>query len=387
MSWAANALTAVQRGEALAMVTVVAAEGSTPRGAGTRMLVGERGQSGTIGGGALEFRAVGQARRMLAADRGWALQDYPLGPFLQQCCGGHVRLLLERLDGGSAGWLGEAARLETAGERYELKASVRGDALHRSILSREGEGDHAEHGGEGSAGSAGKTGIQDFTAGLSAGPSTLLRRVPLPASRRRKSDLRSGDVDQWPGALIRMVDASGQPLPGRRPKLSDGDALIERIDARRPRLLMFGAGHVGQAIARAFAPLPFSLDWHDSREEAAAPGVAIHDEERLVEIAGDIADSDHVLILTHDHDLDYRLTRAALTAGTFRYCGLIGSETKRARFLRRLRGDGVSETAIVRLTSPIGLPGLKSKAPEVIAVAVAAQLLQLATSNGGSSPE
>ncbi|HRD28620.1 MAG TPA: XdhC family protein, partial [Caulobacter sp.] len=75
-----------------------------PREAGARMLVGERAQSGTIGGGALEHRATDQARRMLAADRGWALQDYPLGPFLKQCCGGHVRLLLERLDGDSEGW-------------------------------------------------------------------------------------------------------------------------------------------------------------------------------------------------------------------------------------------------------------------------------------------
>ncbi len=174
-----------------------------------------------------------------------------------------------------------------------------------------------------------------------------------------------------------MVDANGAPLEGRRPKLSEGDALIEEIDARRPRLLMFGAGHVGQAIARAFAPLPFHLDWHDSREEAAGPGVAVHDEARLIEIASAVADADHVLILTHNHDLDYQLTRAALTAGGARYTGLIGSDTKRARFLRRLREDGVPEAAIARLTCPIGLPGLKSKAPEVIAVAVAAQLLQL----------
>ena len=370
MSWAATALTAVRRGEALAMVTVVTAEGSTPREAGTRMLVGERGQSGTIGGGNLEHRATEQARRMLVSERGWALQDYPLGPFLQQCCGGHVRLLLERLDGESAGWLGEAARLETAGERYQLKASVRGHHLERSILSREGEGDHAEHGGEGDGGQTGKTGIQDGAAGHRAGPSTMLRMVPLPASRR-------GQVDQWPGTLIRMVDASGQPLPGRRPKLAEGDALIERIDARKPRLLMFGAGHVGQAIARAFAPLPFALDWHDSRDEARGPGVAVHDEARLIEIAGAIGNTDYVLILTHNHELDYQLTRAALTAGAVRYCGLIGSDTKRARFLRHLREDGVSEAAIARLTCPIGLPGLKSKAPEVIAVAVAAQLLQM----------
>ena len=367
MSWAAQALTAVRRGEPLAMVTVVAAEGSTPREAGTRMLVGETGQSGTIGGGNLEHQATIQARRMLAAERGWALQDYPLGPFLQQCCGGHVRLLLERLDGASADWLGEAARLERRGERYRLEARVQGETLLRSILSREGEGDHAEHGGEGSTGLTGKAGIQVQPADAGSGPSTMLRMVPLPASRR-------GLETQWPGALL--VGPDGQPLSGRRPRLAEGDAIIETIDARKPRVLLFGAGHVGQAIARAFAPLPFRLDWQDSREEAAGPGVAIHDEDRLVELAA-ASDEAFVLILTHNHDLDYRLTRAVLTAGTARYCGLIGSDTKRARFLRRLREDGVSEAAIARLTCPIGLPGLKSKAPEVIAVAVAAQLLQM----------
>jgi xanthine dehydrogenase accessory factor len=369
MSWAATALTAVRRGEALAMVTVVAAEGSTPREAGTRMLVGEHGQSGTIGGGALEHRATDQARRMLGSGRSWALQDYPLGPFLQQCCGGHVRLLLERLDDGSAGWLGEAARLETAGERYQLSARVKGEALQRSILPNAvGEGDRAERGGGVSANASGPILNSGLSGSLGAAPSTALRAVPLPSAR--------GGLDQWPGALIQLVDADGQPLPGRRPQLGEGDALIETVDARRPRLVLFGAGHVGQAIARAFAPLAFALDWHDSREEASGPGVAVHEETRLIEIAGQIAEADYVLILTHSHELDYQLTRAALTAGGGRYTGLIGSDTKRARFLRRLREDGVSDAAIARLTCPIGLPGLKSKAPEVIAVAVAAQLLQ-----------
>ena len=82
-----------------------------------------------------------------------------------------------------------------------------------------------------------------------------------------------------------------------------------------------------------------------------------------------------MLILTHDHGLDYALTAAALAGGRFGYLGLIGSKTKRARFMSRLRDDGVSEAALARLTCPIGLPVLRSKAPEVIAVSVAADLL------------
>ena len=315
MNWATQALQTLTRGEPLALVTVIAAEGSTPREAGTRMLVTSDGQSGTIGGGHLEYRATEQARRLLAqTERGFALQDYPLGPFLQQCCGGHVRLLLERLDADDRAWLEPAARAEAAGQAYALKAEVCGARLQRAFFA---------------------------------------------------------DETQWVGAMS-MVDAAGAPLSGRRPTLSEGDALIERIDAARPRVLLFGAGHVGQAIARAFAPLPFRLDWQDSRPEAAAPGVAIQDEARLIELAAQAGPDDLVLILTHNHDLDYQLTRAALAA-EHRYVGLIGSETKKARFLRRLKDDGVDSTG---LTCPIGIPGLKSKAPEVIAVSVAADLLQ-----------
>jgi xanthine dehydrogenase accessory factor len=81
-----------------------------------------------------------------------------------------------------------------------------------------------------------------------------------------------------------------------------------------------------------------------------------------------------VLIMTHDHALDYRLASAALR-GPARFVGLIGSRTKRARFLGRLGRDGLSDAALGRLVCPIGLPGIAGKEPAVIAAAVAAQLL------------
>jgi xanthine dehydrogenase accessory factor len=83
----------------------------------------------------------------------------------------------------------------------------------------------------------------------------------------------------------------------------------------------------------------------------------------------------YLLIMTHDHNLDYALTAAALAGGRFGYLGLIGSDTKKARFLGRLRRDGFAEGTLRRLTCPIGIPALKNKAPEVIAVSVAADLL------------
>src|SRR5258708_15072095 len=107
--WIGQALAAVMRGETLAMATVVGAQGSTPREIGARMLVWPERFSGTIGGGSLERQALDQARKFLTqTKRRHALQDYPLGPLLGQCCGGHVRLLVEALDADSRAWLAEA---------------------------------------------------------------------------------------------------------------------------------------------------------------------------------------------------------------------------------------------------------------------------------------
>jgi xanthine dehydrogenase accessory factor len=80
-------------------------------------------------------------------------------------------------------------------------------------------------------------------------------------------------------------------------------------------------------------------------------------------------------VMTHRHDLDERITEAVLRRGDFGYCGLIGSETKRARFVRRFEARSLSGEVLARMTCPIGLPGIAGKEPGVLAVAVVAQLL------------
>jgi len=141
-----------------------------------------------------------------------------------------------------------------------------------------------------------------------------------------------------------------------------------------PRVLLFGAGPVGQAIARALEPLPFDVSWYDSREELAAlPGLEVREPDVLAEIAG--AGADYTLIVTHEHALDYAFVSAALAGPGEGYLGMIGSRGKRARFFSRLAEDGLGEAAEARLSCPIGIPELHDKAPEVIAVSVAADLL------------
>jgi len=158
-------------------------------------------------------------------------------------------------------------------------------------------------------------------------------------------------------------------------------------------LQLYGAGHVGRAIVQLLANLPCAVDWIDEREAEfpAEPGpphirrLCVEPVEAEVPLAPPGA---FYLVLTHSHDLDLRITEAILRRGDFGYLGLIGSATKRARFLARFRQRGVADAALDRLTCPIGVPGIPGKQPEQIAVAVVAQLLQTAatTAAGSVSP-
>jgi xanthine dehydrogenase accessory factor len=151
--------------------------------------------------------------------------------------------------------------------------------------------------------------------------------------------------------------------------------------APRFQLQLYGAGHVGRAIAHLLEGIDCRVWWIDERD-AEFPAVASppHIERLCVEpVEAEVAQAPAgtcYLVLTHSHDLDLRITEAILRRGDFAYLGLIGSKTKRARFVHRFEQRGIDPAALARLTCPIGLPGIAGKEPEVIAVAVVAQLLQ-----------
>jgi xanthine dehydrogenase accessory factor len=289
--------------ERAALVTVLATEGSAPRGAGTRMLVTGEGQEGTIGGGQLEFRALEQARAILERPAGtWRVQDYPLGPLLGQCCGGRVRLLIEHLDSAGLDWLAEA-------EPGRMLATTLGEnRVDRAIFARE--------------------------------------------------------------------TATRQSARGDRPEI--GTRIVEPVGDRPRPFYLFGAGHVGQAIARHLTGLPLQLAWFDTREDmAGVDGVTVMPETEIARCIEEAPEDAALAILTHDHPLDYVLTLAALKRTPLAFVGLIGSSTKIARFRSRLLSDGIPQGALARLTAPIGIPGVAGKEPDVIAIAVVAQLLLL----------
>ncbi len=162
------------------------------------------------------------------------------------------------------------------------------------------------------------------------------------------------------------------------------------VQTPRFHLQLYGAGHVGRAIVRLLEGIDCKVQWIDEREAefpalTSSPSAA-HIERLCVEpVQAEVAlapPGAFYLVLTHSHDLDLALTQAILARGDFGFFGLIGSKTKHARFVHRLQERGFDETLIKRITCPIGVPGIEGKEPEVIAVAVVAQLLQVAgTSN------
>jgi xanthine dehydrogenase accessory factor len=160
----------------------------------------------------------------------------------------------------------------------------------------------------------------------------------------------------------------------------DTVVLTESLEASRPAVSLFGAGHVGQAVAKVLATLPVRTRWIDSRldflpEDVGESMELMHAPEPLLTLAGAPPQS-HFIVMTHNHALDYALCRAILQRGDFASVGVIGSRSKAAKFRSRLARDGFSAAQVACLRCPIGIDALHSKVPAVIAIAIAAQLLQ-----------
>jgi len=305
-------------GNICVLVTVFESNGSAPREAGARMIVcAGDGFFGTIGGGALEWQAIGHARSLIEDESsGFQLRKFALGPELGQCCGGHVSLGFEPMRPSALPAAERLADLETRRQTFATRGTIRDDgAVDRTVLHEA---------------------TPDY------GPS--------------------------------FVDNGGQPA-----LVEPSGTLLERFGTWRRPLYLFGAGHVARALVLALAQHPFSVRWIDSREDAFPrhfpPNTTPYRIENPATALNSAARDAFVVVMTHSHKLDEEIISGALAKGRFFYVGLIGSDTKKARFLKRLRVRGHSQSTINRLICPIGITGIRSKTPAAIATSVAAQLL------------
>jgi xanthine dehydrogenase accessory factor len=147
-----------------------------------------------------------------------------------------------------------------------------------------------------------------------------------------------------------------------------------------PGVMLFGAGHVGQALARALLPLPFSVTVVETRAEALEglpEGIMARHVAMPEALVKNLAPGSAVLILTHDHALDFLIAREALARADLPYIGMIGSSTKRATFRSWLFRETDGDLSADRLILPIGGTAVRDKRPAVIAALVAAELLSV----------
>ncbi len=378
----------VTRGNPCVLVTVAHIAGSAPREPGARMIVTATEVMGTIGGGNLEFEAMRIARERLAdgSDTGAQrhIELFPLGPMLQQCCGGAVFLHFEVLTNGRSDWLDSAARIEQNNTRALLVC--RSSSLPFSGVEQSNPRPRPVSHASSSSFPRRRESSKTLSAENGHYPGKMLftqigatgslgdKRLDELAARKAEGLL---SADGEPGSLLHPLVETQSTLP------DTSDALFfEMISPSRFQVALFGAGHVGSALVNILAGTSdCCITWVDSRAGQFPSELPSNVEVRLtdnpVAEVEDLSGQAYCLVMTHDHQLDQDLCEALLRRNDFAFLGLIGSATKQRRFSQRLREKGISERQLERLTCPIGIPGIESKEPGVIAVSVAAQLLEI----------
>jgi xanthine dehydrogenase accessory factor len=329
-----------ERGVPATLVSVVSTKGSVPRGAGTRMVVTADAVEGTIGGGHLEFSAIDIARAMLSTTSAppAELRRFPLGASLGQCCGGLVNLLFEPIDADAA-WVDVLASL-----RRQRVAAVVATPAERATPGR-------------------LLVTSEHTIG-SIGDPALDARVVAAA--------RSLLADDGPARLARFDAGAGEP---------GAMVFLDPLRDSDLEIVLFGAGHVARALVGVLAGIGCRVTWIDERE-SEFPDVVPANVNLVVtdtpesEVAAASNDA-YFLVMTHSHSIDQALAEAILRRGGFAYFGLIGSQSKRRQFERRMAERGIPAERFGDMTCPIGVPGIAGKEPVTIAIAVVAELLQV----------
>lgn len=216
-------------------------------------------------------------------------------------------------------------------------------------------------------------------------------RLEWDAIHHARSLLSAAAVAQPALQLYRLGPSLGQCCGGtvqlqyEQVAAADSAALEQRLAPAQAPVALFGGGHVGQALVQVLSRLDIPLLWIDSRDEIFAPGlpqnVRCEHSDPVQAAVPALASGSRVLVMSFSHAEDLDIVAACLlrqrSQQDLPYVGLIGSQTKWASFGSRLRARGFSPQELDHITCPIGLPGLRDKRPEAIAIAVAAQLLLL----------
>jgi xanthine dehydrogenase accessory factor len=311
-------------GEPAVLVTVAGIRGSSPREIGAKMIVSASETFGTIGGGQLEYQSTRIAAGMLGEDRP-TLRSFPLGPSLGQCCGGVVEILFEPVTGGLPEWLRDLSALHGQGE-----------------------------------------------------PAVIATRISTTSPA--KIVVTARDLFGTGDTIERVVATARDVLREGRGACRNVQEFYEPVISPDFNIAVFGAGHVGSAVVAALAALECNIRWVDSRRNIFrdVPNNVrpVEADDPTLEVAA-MPPGSYYLVMTHSHALDFEICDRILRREDAHYCGLIGSLTKRRRFLQRFRKQDMPQAMIDSLVCPIGMDGITGKKPAEIAVSVAAEVLAL----------
>ena len=319
MGWIEQASHSLAAEDKLVRILLAEVRGSAPREIGASMLVSQSITIGSIGGGKLEYNAIEAARAMLLDHKTLMprTQRLALGPSLGQCCGGHVTLVFLPISQA------DVDHIEAKAEGWllwDLSKFAQPDLLSEKKLKQR--------------------------------------------------------ISKLPGTKVGTLSNNGNFIKSHR-----GHFWIEPAKPEAPQLTLFGAGHVGRELVRILSKSDYDIQWIDPRilefPSDIPANVLVRPISDPVRQVPRIRDGSDVLIMTHDHALDLAICSAVLRKGGARYVGLIGSETKAARFRKRLREAGFSQDEIDRLVCPIGGGPRNSKNPSAVAILIAAELMSL----------
>ena len=176
---------------------------------------------------------------------------------------------------------------------------------------------------------------------------------------------------------IALGDSLGQCCGGSVTLQFTAKSQMESEPQTPFHIALFGAGHVGKEVARILGRLPCSVVWADPRPDIFPPEIPPNTrvviEEEPAWMVDEAPPGAYYLVMTHCHALDLEIVEGVLRRNDFAFLGLIGSETKAAKFRLRLQQRNVSSE---RLVCPIGL-FKAGKHPAEVAVSAVAQLLEL----------
>lgn len=318
----------MEKKQDLVFVTTISSSGSSPRGAGSKMLVLENGTSyGTIGGGNVEYVSIQHAREVLkqkqSCTRGFALHPDQVAD-LGMICGGDVVIFFQYISWENQDFYDLCTRILKSWDKNEntwLIFDITEETVWKAGLYEEQEG---------------LTGL-----GISD-PSPLLQTKAVQ-------------------------------------KVLDGRKYYCEPLVQKGRVYIFGGGHVAQALVPVLARLEFRCVVFDDREAFSNPQVFPEAEQCILGDFNRISDylsiqpQDYVCIMSRGHQYDYLIQKQILTTPAY-YIGVMGSLKKKEVIRQKLLADGFFPEDISRITTPIGLDIL-AETPEEIAVSIAGQLI------------